>query len=197
MTALIERPQTGSLVQQFEYGLDAPICLTWELTYACNLECAHCYIAAGPAQSPDGDLPTAERRSWFNTFVGVQAYERGTEDSALLGGETVDLSLQTREVDGRTIDLQPPFARMTVCEAFERYADIAGAEAVGMLGILHRDVEGSIAAMEEALGVEPGIEGVTRALLVFSVLPTVIALVWYFERARWHRVLRALRTVDV
>ena len=32
--------------------------------------------------------------------------------------------------------------------------NIAGAEAVGMLGILHRDVEGSIAAMEEALEVE-------------------------------------------
>jgi len=32
--------------------------------------------------------------------------------------------------------------------------NIAGAEAVGMLGILHRDVEGSIAAMEEALGVD-------------------------------------------
>jgi mycofactocin biosynthetic radical S-adenosylmethionine protein MftC len=55
MTALIERPdqhapqrpQTGSLVQQFEYGLDAPICLTWELTYACNLECAHCLSSSG------------------------------------------------------------------------------------------------------------------------------------------------------
>lgn len=40
------------------------------------------------------------------------------------------------------------------------------------------------------------IEDVARALLVFSLLPTLIALVWYFERARWHRVLRALRTVD-
>ncbi len=27
------------LVEQFEHGLDAPICLTWELTYACNLAC--------------------------------------------------------------------------------------------------------------------------------------------------------------
>ena len=41
------RPQGGSLVQQFEYGLDAPICLTWELTYACNLECAHCLSSSG------------------------------------------------------------------------------------------------------------------------------------------------------
>ncbi len=47
MTAVSERPTTGSLVQQFELGLDAPICLTWELTYACNLECAHCLSSSG------------------------------------------------------------------------------------------------------------------------------------------------------
>jgi epoxide hydrolase-like predicted phosphatase len=34
--------------------------------------------------------------------------------------------------------------------------NITGAEAVGMLGILHRDVEATIAAMEEALGVDLG-----------------------------------------
>lgn len=47
MTAVSERPETGTLIQQFEYGLDAPICLTWELTYACNLECAHCLSSSG------------------------------------------------------------------------------------------------------------------------------------------------------
>ncbi|MFJ2754087.1 mycofactocin radical SAM maturase [Nocardioides sp. NPDC087217] len=41
------RPAGGSLVEQFEFGLDAPICLTWELTYACNLECAHCLSSSG------------------------------------------------------------------------------------------------------------------------------------------------------
>ena len=41
------RPRGGSLVQQFEYGLDAPICLTWELTYACNLACIHCLSSSG------------------------------------------------------------------------------------------------------------------------------------------------------
>jgi mycofactocin biosynthetic radical S-adenosylmethionine protein MftC len=35
------------LVEHFELGLDAPICLTWELTYACNLECAHCLSSSG------------------------------------------------------------------------------------------------------------------------------------------------------
>ncbi|TWP34220.1 mycofactocin radical SAM maturase [Leekyejoonella antrihumi] len=47
MTALDSRPRSGSLIEQFEYGLDAPICLTWELTYACNLECAHCLSSSG------------------------------------------------------------------------------------------------------------------------------------------------------
>jgi mycofactocin radical SAM maturase len=35
------------LLDHFELGLDAPICLTWELTYACNLECAHCLSSSG------------------------------------------------------------------------------------------------------------------------------------------------------
>jgi mycofactocin radical SAM maturase len=41
------RPSMGTLVEQFEYGLDAPICLTWELTYACNLSCVHCLSSSG------------------------------------------------------------------------------------------------------------------------------------------------------
>jgi mycofactocin radical SAM maturase len=36
-----------SLVDEFERGLAAPICLTWELTYACNLACVHCLSSSG------------------------------------------------------------------------------------------------------------------------------------------------------
>jgi mycofactocin biosynthetic radical S-adenosylmethionine protein MftC len=43
MTAL----GSGRLVDHFEAGLDAPICLTWELTYACNLACIHCLSSSG------------------------------------------------------------------------------------------------------------------------------------------------------
>jgi len=28
-------------------GLNAPICLTWEMTYACNLLCVHCLSSSG------------------------------------------------------------------------------------------------------------------------------------------------------
>ncbi len=38
---------TESLVTQMKAGLDAPICLTWELTYACNLACVHCLSSSG------------------------------------------------------------------------------------------------------------------------------------------------------
>ena len=35
------------LNEAFAAGLDAPICLTWELTYACNLACVHCLSSSG------------------------------------------------------------------------------------------------------------------------------------------------------
>lgn len=38
---------TRSLVEHFKGGLAAPICLTWELTYACNLACVHCLSSSG------------------------------------------------------------------------------------------------------------------------------------------------------
>lgn len=45
--AVAPPPKVGRLVDQFEKGLDAPICLTWELTYACNLACVHCLSSSG------------------------------------------------------------------------------------------------------------------------------------------------------
>jgi mycofactocin radical SAM maturase len=45
--AFLRQPDSPPLLTQFEQGLNAPICLTWELTYACNLECAHCLSSSG------------------------------------------------------------------------------------------------------------------------------------------------------
>lgn len=47
-----------SLTQQFASGLGAPICLTWELTYACNLACVHCLSSSG--RRDPRELSTAE-----------------------------------------------------------------------------------------------------------------------------------------
>ncbi len=66
----------------------------------------------------------------------------------------------------------------------------------GKGGALMNDLEVIALDLQIYLGLNPGIAGVTRMLLLFSLLPAVIALVWYFERARWHRVLRALRTAE-
>lgn len=66
----------------------------------------------------------------------------------------------------------------------------------GKGGALMNDLEVVALDLQIYLAFNPGIIGVAKMLLMFSVLPTVIALIWYFERARWHRVLRALRTVE-
>jgi mycofactocin biosynthetic radical S-adenosylmethionine protein MftC len=50
-----------SLTDRFSTGLDAPICLTWELTYACNLACVHCLSSSG-RRDPAELTPTEARR---------------------------------------------------------------------------------------------------------------------------------------
>ncbi len=37
-----------------------PHVIAWNLTRRCNLECAHCYISAGPSESAAAELETAE-----------------------------------------------------------------------------------------------------------------------------------------
>jgi mycofactocin radical SAM maturase len=50
--------RTTTLTERFKGGLAAPICLTWELTYACNLNCVHCLSASG--RRDPRELSTAE-----------------------------------------------------------------------------------------------------------------------------------------
>ena len=66
------RPADGSLVEQFEYGLDAPICLTWELTYACNLACAHCLSSSG--QRDPRELTTAQCEAVIDELQRMQVF---------------------------------------------------------------------------------------------------------------------------
>ena len=72
MTALVERPRPGRLVDQFERGLDAPICLTWELTYACNLACVHCLSSSG--RRDPRELSTAEGKALIDEFERMQIF---------------------------------------------------------------------------------------------------------------------------
>lgn len=60
------------LVGQLKQGLDAPICLTWELTYACNLACVHCLSSSG--QRDDRELTTAEAKAVIDELNRLQVF---------------------------------------------------------------------------------------------------------------------------
>ncbi|MGW5520410.1 mycofactocin radical SAM maturase [Nocardia africana] len=60
------------LVEHFEHGLDAPICLTWELTYACNLACAHCLSSSG--RRDPRELDTAACRAVIDELQRMQVF---------------------------------------------------------------------------------------------------------------------------
>jgi [mycofactocin precursor peptide]-tyrosine decarboxylase / 3-amino-5-[(4-hydroxyphenyl)methyl]-4,4-dimethylpyrrolidin-2-one synthase len=61
-----------ALVDQLKTGLDAPICLTWELTYACNLECVHCLSSSG--RSDPRELTTAEAKAVLDELHDLQVF---------------------------------------------------------------------------------------------------------------------------
>jgi hypothetical protein len=61
-----------SLRDRFKLGLQAPICLTWELTYACNLACIHCLSSSG-RRDPD-ELTTAEAMGLIDEMAALQIF---------------------------------------------------------------------------------------------------------------------------
>jgi mycofactocin radical SAM maturase len=60
------------LVSQLKTGLDAPICLTWELTYACNLACVHCLSSSG--RRDPRELTTAEATTLLDELRDLQVF---------------------------------------------------------------------------------------------------------------------------
>ena len=72
---MFERPRqltTISLAEQLKAGLDAPICLTWELTYACNLACVHCLSSSG--RRDPNELTTAEAVAVLDELRALQVF---------------------------------------------------------------------------------------------------------------------------
>jgi mycofactocin radical SAM maturase len=61
-----------ALVDQLKSGLDAPICLTWELTYACNLDCVHCLSSSG--RRDPRELTTAEAKGVLDELHDLQVF---------------------------------------------------------------------------------------------------------------------------
>jgi len=61
-----------SLVDELKGGLDAPICLTWELTYACNLACVHCLSSSG--RRDPNELSTTEAKAVIDELRTLQVF---------------------------------------------------------------------------------------------------------------------------
>jgi [mycofactocin precursor peptide]-tyrosine decarboxylase / 3-amino-5-[(4-hydroxyphenyl)methyl]-4,4-dimethylpyrrolidin-2-one synthase len=66
------RRATNRLSDMFEAGLTSPICLTWELTYACNLACVHCLSSSG--RRDPRELSTAECKRVIDTLQQMQVF---------------------------------------------------------------------------------------------------------------------------
>jgi len=60
------------LVDLFEHGLNSPICLTWELTYACNLACEHCLSSSG--RRDPRELTTDECKAVIDELQRMQVF---------------------------------------------------------------------------------------------------------------------------
>jgi mycofactocin biosynthetic radical S-adenosylmethionine protein MftC len=63
---------SGRLTDEFERGLEAPICLTWELTYACNLACVHCLSSSG--RRDPRELTTEECKRVIDELERMQVF---------------------------------------------------------------------------------------------------------------------------
>ena len=64
--------ETVRLTDQLKGGLDAPICLTWEITYGCNLACIHCLSSSG--RRDPNELSTAEAMAVVDELHDMQVF---------------------------------------------------------------------------------------------------------------------------
>jgi len=69
---LAPAPASASLQQELLRGLEAPICLTWEWTYACNLQCVHCLSSSG--RRDPRELDTTRMRSVVDQLADLQVF---------------------------------------------------------------------------------------------------------------------------
>jgi mycofactocin radical SAM maturase len=57
---------------RLSHGLEAPICLTWELTYGCNLACVHCLSSSG--RRDPRELTTSELFGVVDELEAMQVF---------------------------------------------------------------------------------------------------------------------------
>jgi mycofactocin radical SAM maturase len=59
--------------QHVEMGLSAPVNVTWEVTYACNLSCIHCLSDSG--RKREGELSTAQARQVIDQLAARKVFQ--------------------------------------------------------------------------------------------------------------------------
>lgn len=59
--------------QYVEMGLSAPVNVTWEVTYACNLSCIHCLSDSG--RKRDGELSTEKARQVIDQLAAQKVFQ--------------------------------------------------------------------------------------------------------------------------
>jgi mycofactocin biosynthetic radical S-adenosylmethionine protein MftC len=72
LPADIRTASRPKLTDQLKAGLDAPICLTWEITYGCNLACIHCLSSSG--RRDPRELTTAEAKAVIDELHDLQVF---------------------------------------------------------------------------------------------------------------------------
>jgi mycofactocin biosynthetic radical S-adenosylmethionine protein MftC len=66
------KPPAAPMRERLAEGLRAPICLTWELTYACNLACVHCLSSSG--RRDPRELSTAELLEVVDDLAAMRVF---------------------------------------------------------------------------------------------------------------------------
>ena len=72
LSPVLSPVKRSGLADQMKAGLDAPICLTWELTYACNLACIHCLSSSG--RRDPRELTTEEAEAVIDELERMQVF---------------------------------------------------------------------------------------------------------------------------
>ena len=61
-----------ALTDQLAAGLNSPICLTWEWTYACDLQCVHCLSSSG--RRDPNELSTEQMKAVVDQLAEMQVF---------------------------------------------------------------------------------------------------------------------------
>jgi len=68
----LSKVKQSGLADEMKAGLHAPICLTWEWTYGCNLSCVHCLSSSG--RRDPNELNTEQMKAVIDQLAEMQVF---------------------------------------------------------------------------------------------------------------------------